>query len=149
MRFSNCLCVALLLPLPHLAHAQVQPGMWESSVTVQSIDMPGAPPQMAAMMKGKTTKQSYCITPEQAKQGPQEMLKQNPSCRFTKYSMLGGRISTEMSCQQNGGTMTARANGSYSPTSFNITSSATMTGRMSMKMTSTSTGRRIGACPGK
>jgi len=77
------------------------------------------------------------------------MLKQNPSCRFTKYEMARGRISTEMSCRQDGGTMTARASGSYSPTSFSITSSAVMTGRMSMRMTSASTGRRIGSCSGK
>jgi hypothetical protein len=136
----------LLLSLPVAAQAQVQPGMWEASVTVNSIDMPGAPPQVAAMMKGKTTKQTYCITPEQAKQGPQEMLKQQPSCRFSKYVMARGTISTEMTCKQNGGTMTARASGNYTPTSFNVTSSATMTGGMSMKMTSSSSGRRIGPC---
>jgi hypothetical protein len=109
MRPSASIRFALLLSVPVLAQAQVQPGMWESSVTVQSVDMPGAPPQIAAMMKGKTTRQTYCITAEQARQGPQEMLKQNASCRFTKYDMAGGRISTEMSCRQNEGTMTARA----------------------------------------
>jgi hypothetical protein len=146
MRFSTSIGLAVLFAAPAIVQAQVQPGMWEASVIVQSIDMPGAPPQVAAMMKGKTTKQTYCITPEQAKQGPQEMLKQNPACRFTQYSMTGGKISTAMTCSQNGGTMTARASGSYTPTSFSVTSSATMTGAMSMKMTSSSTGKRIGPC---
>lgn len=148
MRHPNFLALAGFAMLPAAVHAQVQPGQWESTVTVQSIDMPGAPPQMAAMMKGKTTRQSYCITPEQAAKGPQEMLKQNPSCRFTKYSMAGGVISTAMTCSQNGGTMTAQANGKYNSTSFNVTSTAVMSGRMSMRMTSASSGRRLGPCTG-
>lgn len=93
-----------------LAQAQVQPGLWEASTTVNSIDIPGAPPQAAQMMKGQMAsggrnKMTYCITPQQAAQGPQEMLKQNPSCRFSKYVMKAGRIATEMSCTQNGGTI--------------------------------------------
>lgn len=149
MRRSNSFAFACVMTLSAAAQAQVQPGQWEASVTVQSIDMPGAPPQVAAMMRGKTTKQNYCITPEQAAKGPQEMIKQNPSCRFTKYTMTGGTISTAMICSQNGGTMTAQSNGSYTPTSFNITSTAVMSGQMSMRMTSVGSGRRLGPCTGK
>lgn len=141
-------CFIFAMALPAVAQAQVQPGQWEATVTVQSIDMPGAPPQIAAMMKGKATRQSYCITPEQAAKGPQEMLKQNPSCHFTKYTMTAGVISTAMTCSQNGGTMTAQANGRYTPTSFNVSSTAVMSGKMSMRMTSTSSGRRVGPCAG-
>jgi len=149
MRITYRLLAGLIAGFPGLALAQVQPGQWEATVAVQSIDMPGAPPQLAAMMKGKVTKQIYCITPEQAAKGPQEMVKQNPSCRFSKYSATGGVISTEMSCSQDGSKMTVRANGSYTPTSFNVTSSAVMSGQMAMRMTSTSRGRRIGPCTGK
>lgn len=149
MRRLNCIAFAFALTLAAAAHAQVQPGQWESTVTVQSVDMPGAPPQVAAMMNGKTTRQTYCITPEQAAKGPQEMLKQSPSCRFTKYSMTGGVLSTAMTCSQNGGTMTVEANGKYSPTSFSVTSTAVMSGKMSMRMTSASNGRRLGPCAGR
>ncbi|MES2497001.1 MAG: DUF3617 domain-containing protein [Pseudomonadota bacterium] len=149
MRYSNSLALACCIAVSVPAQAQVQPGQWEASVTVRSIDMPGAPPQVVAMMKGKTTRQTYCLTAEQAAKGPQEMLKQNPSCRFTKYSMAGGAISTSMICSQNGATMNAQANGSYTATSFNVTSTAVMSGQMSMKMTSTSSGRRLGPCSGK
>lgn len=147
MRYACCFGV--LIGMAGAASAQVQPGMWESTTTIHSIDMPGAPPQVAQMMRGKATKQRYCVTPEQAAKGPQELLKQNPSCRFTKYSMQGGTVSTEMTCNQNGGTMTARGSGTYTPTSFNVSSSAVMTGQMGMRMTSTSTGRRTGPCTGK
>lgn len=149
MRYSNRCIFVVAMVTAAAAQAQVRPGLWEASVTVQSIDIPGAPPQVARMMGGRTTRQSYCLTPEQAAKGPQEMLKQNPSCRFTKYSMSGGSISTEMSCTQDGGTMIARSTGSYTPTSFSVTSSAAMSGKTSMRMTSSSTGRRLGDCPGK
>lgn len=135
------------------AHAQVQPGQWETVVTVKSVDMPGAPPQVAQMMRqrmgGAPTRSRYCITPEQAAKGPQEMLKQNSSCKFSKYAVTGGVIATEMTCTQGGGTMTARANGSYTPNSFSVTSSAVMSGQMSMRIATTSTGKRLGPCAGK
>lgn len=141
--------LACLMIAPAAAQAQVEPGQWETTVTVDSVDMPGAPPQMARMMGGKTTRSSYCLTPEQASKGPQELLKQNQSCRFTHYSMTGGRISTEMSCSQNGGTLIARSEGSYTPTSMKVSSVAQMSGKMEMRMSSSMTGRRIGACAGK
>lgn len=148
MRRPNSFAFITAIVLSTAAQAQIDPGQWEATVTIQSMSMPGAPPQVAAMMKGKATRQSYCITKEQAAKGPQEMLKQNPSCRFTKYSMSGGVISTAMTCSQNGGTMTVQANGTYTPTSFNMSSTALMSGRMSMRMTSTSSGRRVGPCAG-
>jgi hypothetical protein len=149
MRRSSGLAFIAAITLSTAAQAQIEPGQWEATVTVQSMSMPGAPPQVAAMMKGKATRQSYCITKEQAAKGPQEMLKQNPSCHFTRYSMNGGVISTAMTCSQNGGTMTVQANGQYTATSFNVSSTAVMSGKMSMRMTSTSSGRRVGPCAGR
>ena len=135
------------------AHAQVQPGQWETVVTVKSVEMPGAPPQVAQMMRqrmgGAPTRSRYCITPEQAAKGPQEMLKQNSSCNFSKYAVTGGVIATEMTCTQGGGTMTARANGSYTANSFSVTSNAVMSGQMSMRIATTSTGKRLGPCAAK
>ena len=153
-RISSIAAFALAIPFAAQAQKadQVQPGQWEAVVTVNSIDMPGAPPQVAQMMgqrmRGAPTRTSYCITAEQAAKGPQEMIKQNPSCRFTQFSMRGGMINTQMSCSQNGGTMTARATGSYTPTSFNVTSSAVVNGPMSMRMTTTTSGKRVGPCAG-
>ncbi|RYG97683.1 MAG: DUF3617 domain-containing protein [Alphaproteobacteria bacterium] len=144
--------VAVVLLVPVSAQAQVTPGQWQMTYNVTSMEMPDAPPQVAQMMKsrmaGGAKTMTYCITPEQAKQGPQEMLKQSQGCRFTKYSMSGGRLSTEMTCAQQGGSMTVKANGSYTPTSFNVSSRAVMTGGMSMRIASTSSGKRVGPCTG-
>ena len=150
-RSFNLIIVALL-SMPAAAQAQVAPGQWQMTYNVTSMDLPGAPPQMAQMMKSRMAQgaktMTYCITPEQAKQGPQEMLKQSPSCRFTRYSMQGGTISTEMTCAQNGGSMTVKSNGRYTADSFAVTSNAVMTGGMNMRMASTSSGKRVGPCAG-
>ena len=143
--------IAGLLIIPVSGQAQVTPGQWETVVTIKSMEMPGAPPQVAQMMKsrmagGKPTRTTYCVTPDDAKRGPQELFKQNPSCRFTKFSMAGGTISTEMTCRQEGGTMTARSSGRYTAKAFNVNSSVTMSGQMSMRMSSSNVGRWLGPC---
>ncbi len=151
MRCRYSLMLAFIMAVPTAAQAQITPGQWETTVTIKSLDMPGAPPQVQQMMKSRmassgSNKTSYCITPEQAAKGPQDLMKQNPSCKFTKFQMKGGVIATEMTCTQNGGTMTARSNGNYTANSFSATATAVMTGQMSMKVTSSTVGRRIGPC---
>jgi hypothetical protein len=137
----------VLAASPALAAAQaVQPGQWDILTTVQSVDMPGAPPQMAAMMKGRPIRVSQCITAADAAKGPQQLMKSNKQCRFTRYSMTGGRLSSEMVCDQGGGTMTATSTGSFTPTSFTTTGRTVMTGAQKMTMTATTVGKRIGAC---
>jgi len=134
------------LAAPVAAQAQVQPGQWETTSTIHSVEMPGAPPQVAQMMKGKTTRTRYCVTPEQAAKGPQDMFKQNSSCRFTKFVMKGGTLATEMTCSQQGGAMTVRTNGSYTPTSYQAAATMVMSGQMGMRMSSSATGRLLGPC---
>ncbi len=124
----------------------IQPGQWETSVTITSVDMPGAPPEMAKMMIGRTTTVKQCLTPEQAARGPQDMLKGNKSCEFTHYSIAGGRLSSEMVCRQGGGTMTATSSGSFTPTSYTATGKVVVSGGAAMTMTSTTSGRRTGEC---
>jgi hypothetical protein len=145
--------LASLLIVPAAVQAQVTPGQWQTTVKVTSMEMPGAPPQVAEMMKksaaGGAHTVSHCVTPQQAAQGPREMIKQNKSCKFNKFSMSGGKFSTEMTCLQEGGTMTVRSAGSYGPNSFKATSAMTMSGRMRMASTSEVTGRRLGPCTGK
>jgi hypothetical protein len=133
--------------LPLAAQAQgtgIEPGAWEVAVTITSLDMPSAPPAIANMLRGRTTKVSHCLTPEEAARGPQDMLKTNKSCAFTRYSMTRGQLSSEMVCQQAGSQITAVSTGSFTPTSFSATGQSVSTGSMPMTMTSTSVGQRVG-----
>ena len=141
------IAAAVLAPGAALADTPVTPGQWEIAVTINAMEMPGAPPGIAAMMVGKTTKIKHCITPEEAARGPQDMLKTNKSCNFTRYSMTGGRLESEMVCKQGGGTVTATSSGNFTPTGFTATGhSVSSGGGMEMTMTSSTVGRRIGDC---
>ncbi len=124
----------------------IQAGMWETAVTTTAIDMPNAPPQVAAMMKGRTTTVRHCVTAEEAANGPQAMLKSGKSCSFGRYTVAGGRFDAEMTCSEHGSTMTATSSGSYTPTSYSGTSHIVMSGGTGMSITSTSSAHRIGAC---
>jgi hypothetical protein len=114
--------------------------------TPTAVDMPGAPPQIAAMMKGKPTKMSFCITPEQAKLGPKGFGEASKDCRYTRFDVRGHHIDSEMVCNHGSGTMTATASGDFTPTSFVTNGRSVMTGPRRMSMTSRAAGRRMGDC---
>ena len=130
------------------ADTPIRAGQWEVRSTVLDIDMPGAPPGMAAMMKGKPTVVRHCVTPEQAAQGPQEMLKGSQGqCRFSRYDMTGGRINAVMECSGQGSQMTSTTIGTYSADSYQAESSMTTTGpagKMTMRVSGS--GKYLGPC---
>jgi len=134
------------LTLPAAAHAQMQPGQWEVTSNVVSADIPGAPPRAAEAMRKPHVMRS-CVTPEQAARGPLAVTKESSNCRITRRAMGGGKMSAEMVCHQpGGGTMTATTSGSFTPVSFAMTTRMVMTGAQAMSVTSTATGKRVGAC---
>jgi len=138
---------ALLLALPAAVAAQaVLPGQWEIAITTDSLTMADMPPEVAAAMRGKTVRVKHCITPAEAARGLQEMLKSNKECAFTSYKMLAGRLHSEMTCKQPGGTMKSVSDGTFTPTGFTTTGKTVMTGSTAMTMTATTVGRRTGPC---
>ena len=147
MRASLGLSTLVLLAAPVLAQkAPILPGMWETAVTITSVDMPNAPPAVAKMMRGHKTVVKHCVTSKDVAMGPREMLKSSPSCHFTRYTMTGGRFSSEMICSQNGAKVTSRSSGNFTPVSFTATGSSEMSGPQSMRMATTVSGRRLGDC---
>lgn len=134
--------LAAAVATPALAQS-IQPGQWQTTSTVSSMNMPGLPPAALAAMKGHPTTVSNCVTPEQAKAGPKELLKSAPSCTFNRFSMAGGRIDSEMVCARGGRTTTATTTGSYTPVSMTATSKVVAEG---MTITATVSGKRIGDC---
>lgn len=140
-----------LLPLTLLLLAagpdvQVAYGQWTSTVEIIDVRMPNAPPGMAAAMKGRPMTTSYCVSPEQARQGMRGALRPDSGCRFDEIVARAGILRTRMTCTRPTGTMTVVASGSYTPNSFAMTSTMTGTGRMPITMTSRGSGRRTGPC---
>ena len=148
MKLASAIIAAVAASTSVSAVAQIiQPGQWSMVSTPTSIDMPGAPPQVLAMMKGRPIKMSLCITPEQAKLGPKALAKANKNCRYTRFDVRGSRIDSQMFCNQPGGsTMTATASGNFTPTSFVSSGRSVMTGRQKMTMSSHTEGHRVGDC---
>ena len=148
--FKAMMAIGLAGAIGGVALAQatgVQPGMWEYAVTINTVDAPGAPAFIANMMRGKTTKIKHCLTAEEASQGPQEVMKTTKSCSFTKYSLVGSQMNTQMTCAQGGSTTVSTSSGTITPTSFTATGkSVTTGGAMPMTVTTSSTGHRIGEC---
>ena len=134
---------------PVLSAELISPGEWEATVTVVDASIKGGPAGLgSALGAGTKTTRRYCITAEQAAQGPQEMLRENGSCQMNGYSIANGRVSGRMTCSQNRARVEARFSGSYTPTSFQVTSNATVTGPMIVQISASNRGRRIGPCTG-
>jgi len=147
MRTILGLSTLALLAAPVVAQkAPILPGMWETAVTITSVDMPNAPPAVAKMMRGHKTVVKHCTTPKDVAMGPREMLKSSPSCHFTRYNMTGRNFSAEMVCNQNGAKVTSRSSGNFTPVSFTATGSSEMSGPQSMRITTTVSGRRLADC---
>lgn len=136
----------------------LSPGRWESTVTMDKIDIPGMPPQLAERMKtamaNKTS--ARCLTPEEAKKPAAEFFagKERGGCRYDHFEMGGGNLDAKMLCGAQGGTAEIAMKGSYEPDNFRL--AMTMNGkdvpnapqgRMSMAMTVDS--KRTGDCTGQ
>lgn len=124
----------------------ITPGKWENRVEILDVQLKGAPPGVAAAMKGQPMVVTSCITPKQAEAGPQSAMNADKACRFVRYSATGGQIASELVCNRPNGTMRVVSQGTYTPTSYAVSGTGTMSGRMSMTMKSRTTGRRLGGC---
>ncbi len=138
---------AVVAATPAVSIAQlIQPGKWSMVTTPTSMDMPGMPPAVVASLKGRPIRTTICITPEQARLGPEALAKAAPNCRYTRFNIRGSRIDSDMVCKQRTGTMTATASSNFTRTSFVSTGRSVTTGRQRMTVTSRTEGRRVGDC---
>ncbi len=137
-----------LIAVPATATA-IQPGKWLQQIETTEIDAPGLPPQALQMMP-RSFSNSYCLTPEEAARGPQQMLEQSRQqggqCSYKNFDMAAGKINAVMECKGDGaGAIRMTMRGDYSPTSYRMTMVMEGAG-MIRRMTSVSTGRHAGAC---
>jgi Protein of unknown function (DUF3617) len=144
------------------ANAQtLNPGQWATTTEVVSVDLPGMPGQSAAMkdqmtkaLIGRQTVSENCVTPEQAKTPPAEMLAGGGSgdCRFDKYAMAGGKMDATLVCKPAaGGEMSMQMAGPFSGDSFALDATMQvaapgMPGGKPMTIKTKMTGKRSGEC---
>jgi len=109
------------------AAISITPGQWETTVQLTEFDMPQMPEEARGMMQqqmGRAQTNTSCITPEEAADPEANMFGDgNDDCTYTDFTMSGGTILIAGSCQAQGmpGAMTMRMEGSYTPTSYDMT----------------------------
>ena len=133
-----------------------QPGQYRATVQVLDISLPGAPPQvvqqMEQMRKAGAQTREYCLTPEQANKGFEEMIKQansDDACTFSKFEANGGKIDAVMNCSRPGqgsGRMVMQGTGSRTSSNMTMTMNIEAPGGNQMTMKMRSEQERIGDC---
>jgi len=132
----------------------VEPGKWETKITLLDIDVPGMPPQMAQQMKqtmAKFQEHGYtsCLTPADVKRPKEDFFAgKNNNCRYDHFTMSGGKIDAALHCEGRSN-MTMAINGTYSRDAYEATMAMNVIGGSDgrgMKMKSHSESHRIGQC---
>jgi hypothetical protein len=134
----------------------ISPGKWQSKVTIESMDVPGMPAEIAQRMK-QTMAQvrgfESCLTKEDVKQPKEDFFTgKNDQCRYDHFTMSGGKIDAVMRCDEGNGTQVMRMAGTYSPDSYQMSmameheGAKADDGAMTMKMRVEA--RRVGQCTG-
>lgn len=137
--------------------AQPQPGQYRMVTKITDIAIPGMPPEMAAQAKGmfSATGQTveYCLTPEDAAKGFEEMTRRSAegNCTYERFSARDGKLDAAMTCKTGQGAVTkSEVSGTFTPTGSQLTmkseaSSPDMPGG-GMKMAGSIVTERIGDC---
>ena len=130
--------------------AQMEPGLWEITTTVASIDIPSMPGGATRPLPPPTTVRT-CLTPEQAARPNADFLAgtgESGGCTYESSSMSGGRIEATVQCTSEGVQMRSAMNGQFTPDSYELTQRVTTSAQgMNMEMESRTAGRRVGDCP--
>ena len=135
----------------------ISPGKWQSKVTIESINVPGIPPQIAQRMKqtmAQVRSFESCLTKEDVKQPKEDFFTgKNDQCRYDHFTISGGKIDAVMRCDEGNGTQVMRMAGTYSRDSYQMSMAMEHEGgkadeaAMAMKMRVEA--HRVGQCTGK
>ena len=133
---------------------QLQPGRYRTTVTVDSLEIPGMPAGMADQMKAmmaRASAQESCITPQRAERGLDVVKEQmaRGQCNYARFDAAEGKLDAAFTCQTGEGmAMTATSRGTYSSTGSTVKVDAALSGPQgkTMHVVQTVTTERIGDC---
>lgn len=134
-----------------------QPGKWQATSELVSMEVPGMPPQIAKANVGQKTSFESCMTAEQAAKPPSDFFTHNDAttrCTTENFAMAGGKLDATMVCEdrKTPGKMTMTLKGDYRPTSYTATMTMVRDGAPAggnMKITAKTSGKRVGECEAK
>lgn len=135
----------------------VNPGKWQSTVTIDEMTMPGMPPEVAAQMKsiqGRSKTSETCLSAEDAKRPKEDFFNAGKNCRYDNFDMGNGKIDAVMKCSGDGGaTHVMTMNGTYSGDAYtmrmSMDSAAGPGAEQGMGMKMRVEAKRVGECTGK
>lgn len=131
-----------------------KPGRWQATLKLESMDMPGMPAgAREEMSKAMATAKSYftCLTPEQASKPDASFFQKSAAgCTYDHFTMAGGKIDAQMSCQPGRGPTRMTMTGSYGEELYDIKiqGSAAMGPGRQMNIGMAVSSRRVGECDG-
>ncbi|HEX8364685.1 MAG TPA: DUF3617 domain-containing protein [Allosphingosinicella sp.] len=130
--------------------ASLQPGQWEITTNVTSMNVPGMPAGMTPPMPPPTTVRA-CLTAAQAAQPGAGFLSgsgEAQGCTYESNSIGGGRIQAVVQCNQAGTTMRSTMTGQFTADSYEVNQQVETSAQgQNMQIQSRTTGRRVGDCP--
>lgn len=121
----------------------IDPGRWQQSMSLVSIEAPGMPAEAKAAMQQAMSKaqvHEVCLTPEQAKSPREDFFAgKDQNCRYEHFKWGGGKIDLKLQCSHPNAKQTMALAGNYGPRSYSMTMAVTNQGsspaeQMSMKM---------------
>ncbi len=131
-----------------------RPGRWESAMKIEKMEMPGMPPQAQAAMQealGVTKTFASCLTPEQVNRPNAGFFgSQGSGCTYQHFTMAGGTIDAEMTCDRAPTQMHMTMQGTYSNDNYSIrvNNQGAIAPGKTMSTTMAIDSRRVGDCNG-
>ena len=132
----------------------VDPGLWEQTVTLLSVDAPGMPAEARAEMQkamAQAQVRKVCLTPEKAKSPREDFFTgKDENCRYEHFKWGAGKIDLRLECQHPNARQLMELAGTYGPRRYSLTMTATNQGKspeeqLVMKMRVDA--KNVGACP--
>jgi hypothetical protein len=82
------------------------PGLYRSTTTLTSFELPGADPETADIMRDRFAQvlpqqRNFCVTPAEAERGFENMIRQSQQgdCRIERFVSNQSRLSARMACR--------------------------------------------------
>ncbi|WP_265587141.1 DUF3617 domain-containing protein [Sphingomicrobium arenosum] len=127
-------------------------GEWQSRITIEDVKMPGMTDDMAAMMQDMMGNRTFstCLTPEDVEQPDERFFAgEDNDCAYDRFSLKGGKIDAQMTCNMDGVTQVMEMTGQYGEDAYDLTMRATSEDQGGMTMTMNVSAERVGDCTGE
>jgi hypothetical protein len=139
----------VMAAIPARAADVLVPGIWDITVTIESIDGSAVTPEMKRNLTNQVPQNmKQCLSAEQLKPAAEKIAADSKGkCKSTAFSMVGGKLATAAECTGPDSKMTSKTAGTYTPKSYSIRSTNIITNPQGTVMTkSMMVGKWIAAC---